>query len=440
LFAAALLAWTTVFHAKGIELRPDVPAMVLLLLAFVVLSGAGSESSWRRLLSVGFLCGLAMLFTQKSVVPVAGIGAAACCSRCLARGPGAEGIWNVLTRVALPMLSGAAAVWGIASLLFAAAAAAGDFWYSTWYQLWIWSIRSNRWDHLRPTLAGDLTVWVAAASEICFVARRWRRAETWDHGWGAVAVIAAVCITSLPFVKATYPQFYLLWMPFLAALAGSRIAGVLADATNRGQVIAIIVAGAILATLQAVLWRRAYSSGFSGSLPRLAGLESSNAVVLLVLACAMCAIVVLALRRQGGFALFVMTGLGMTYGVLRDIDLALWSNGKQVVTIEEVNRQIAPDERVLDGFTGLAALRRHAWYYWWINEYSLALVPQLEREGALLERLKSDPPAGILFDRNVELLPADLLAWIREKYEPVDPPPLWKWKSGSDRDAARESR
>ena len=34
---------------------------------------------------------------------------------------------------------------------------------------------------------------------------------------GRLAV--ALKFASIPFVKATYPQFYLLWMPFLAALA-----------------------------------------------------------------------------------------------------------------------------------------------------------------------------------------------------------------------------
>jgi hypothetical protein len=431
LLAAVLLAWTSVFQVKGIELRPDVPAMLLLLLAVVVLNDSGREASRRSYIAVGLLCGLALLFTQKSVIPAAGIGAAMCVSRLLNRAPVTESMLTALARVVVPIVAGVAAVWGIASLLFAAAGAADDFWYSTWYQLWIWPIRSSRWEYLRPTLAGDLAVWATAAIEMGFVARQWREAETWKHHRGAIAVVVAVCIASLPFVKATYPQFYLLWMPFLAALAASRIITIFADLEKSDRIIATILMGESLVVIQALLWRRAYSSGTGGALPRLAETDFSNAVVLFGLACAMCAVVVLVWRRQWGFSLLLVSGLGMTYGVLRDVDLSLWSNRKQVEAIESIHRQVPPDGRVLDGFTGYAALRPHAWYYWWINEYSLALVPERERDGELLARLKLNPPAAVLFDRNVELLPGDVVEWLRQHYEPVDPPPLWLKKTES---------
>ena len=430
LIAAALLAWTTVFHGKGIELRPDVPAMLLLLLAVGPFTFASGGGSWRRFLCVGFLCGLALLFTQKSVVPAVGIGAAAILSRLLTRDRSIESVATVVARVVVPIVAGAVAMWGMASLLFATAGAMGDFWYSTWYQLWIWPIRSSRWEHLRPTLAGELTVWFAAVMEIGFVAREWRQRETWGHQRGAAAVISTVCIVSLPFVKATYPQFFLLWMPFLAALAARRVADwSLRPATMIRFGTAIFVA-VILCAGEIFLCRRAASAGLAGSLPHLAGAEAANAAVLIVLAVAMCFIVTAAWRRKWSAVALTVCGLGMTYSVLRDIEMALWPNREQVAAIDAVNRQIPVEGRVLDGFTGLAALRQHAWYYWWINEYSLALVPEQERAAGLLERLERNPPAGILLDRNVELLPPEVVGWIRARYEPVEPKPLWLRRSG----------
>ena len=115
----------------------------------------------------------------------------------------------------------------------------------------------------------------------------------------------------------------------------------------------------------------------------------------------------------------------MGYGALRDVDAALWSNGKQVAAIEAVNRQVRPDGRVLDGFTGYGALRPHEWYFWWINEYSLALVPDEERETGLPALLEEHPPAAVLFDEHLELLPRPVLDWIRAHYEPAEPPVLW---------------
>jgi hypothetical protein len=191
LLAMALLAWTSVFHAKGIELRPDVPAMLLLMLAVSQIDYATGGGSWRRFLYVGMLAGLAMLFTQKSIVPAAGIAVAACLARIVTRDSASESIRTILMRVAVPMAAGIAVVWGTAALLFSIAGAAGDFWYSTWYQLWIWPVRSSRWDHLRPTLAGDLTVWAAAVVEIAVVLKEFRAVETWQEQRGVAAMIAA---------------------------------------------------------------------------------------------------------------------------------------------------------------------------------------------------------------------------------------------------------
>jgi 4-amino-4-deoxy-L-arabinose transferase-like glycosyltransferase len=360
LLAMALLAWTTVFHAKGIELRPDVPAMLLLILAVGQFTYATGGGSWRRFLFVGLLAGMAMLFTQKSLVPAAGITLAACLARLLTREPHSESAETVLARVIVPTLAGIALVWGIAALLFATAGAAGDFWYSTWYQLWIWPVRSSRWEHLRPTLAGDLTVWVAALIDIGALLTRFRASESWKEQSGVVAVIAAVCIISLTFVKATYAQYYLLWMPFLAALAARRL------------------------------------------------IVSSERV-----------------GERGMFSLLIIAAVGMSYGAWRNVQTARWSNAEQVTAIEAVNRHVSPDGRVLDGFTGYGVLRPHAWYYWWINEYSLALIPQRDREAGLLHVLEESPPAAVLFDSNLELLPRRVVDWIEAHYEPADPAVLW---------------
>lgn len=425
LLAMLLLACSTVFHTKGIELRPDVPAMLLLLLAVSRFAYATGGGCWRRFLYVGSLAGLAMLFTQKSVVPAAAIMAAACLSRVITRAPESESVGTILSRVAVPLAAGIALVWGIAALLFAFAGAANDFWHSTWYQLWIWPVRSSRWENLRPTLAGDLTIWLAAVVEISGIFKNFRSPEMWKDQRGAVSVIAALCITSLAFVKAAFPQFYLLWMPLLACLAAHQIVGLCERLAERRAVLTVIVAGECLVLVEFILWRRAFRAGAAGALPRLAELELVNVLVLLALGIALVSVVVAARREKWEAALLLLAGLGMGYAALRNVDSALWSNRDQVAAIEAVNRQVPPEGRVLDGFTGYAVLRPHAWYFWWINPYSLALVPEQDLEVRLLIRLEESPPAAVLFDQNVELLPRHVLDWIQIHYEPGEPAVLW---------------
>ena len=425
ILAMALLAWTTIFHAKGIELRPDVPAALLLILGVSQFTFATGGGSWRRFLCVGLLAGLATLFTQKSIIPAAGIALAACLARLVTREPQSESAGTVLARVIIPFAAGVAAVWGTASLAFATAGAAGDFWYSTWYQLWIWPVRSSRWEYLRPTLAGDFTVWVAGLIEIVSFLKTCRASETWKDQRGVLAVVSAVCILSLTFVKATYAQYYLLWMPFLAVLAARRLVQWCERAIARRTDVAVITAGLFLAVMQSVLWQRAYWAGFSGGLPRLGEMGATNAPVLLTFAAVLVGIVALARRGRVDTAILLAAALGMGYGILRDIDMALWSNRHQVVAIEAINRRVPPDGRVLDGFTGYGALRPHEWYYWWINEYSLALIPPDVREKGLLNVLEATPPAAVLFDQNLNLLPPRVSDWIKAHYTPTDLAVLW---------------
>jgi len=174
-----------------------------------------------------------------------------------------------------------------------------------------------------------------------------------------------------------------------------------------------------------VLWCRARSAGLGGALPRLVDFESANVVVLLALGAAVFAVAVAAIKRQWPAAVLLVAGLGMGYGVLRDIDTALWSNRDQVAVIEAVNRQVPHNGRILDGFTGYGVLRPHEWYYWWVNEYSLALVPDEELRTGLLARLQKNPPAAVLFDRNLGRLPENVLDWIRKNYRPADLAVLW---------------
>ncbi len=58
----------------------------------------------------------------------------------------------------------------------------------------------------------------------------------------------------------------------------------------------------------------------------------------------------------------------------RNLDALCWSNRRQVAAMAEVCRLVGPNETVFDGFTGLGAFRRHAYYYWWLNPYSLRLM------------------------------------------------------------------
>jgi len=124
-------------------------------------------------------------------------------------------------------------------------------------------------------------------------------------------------------------------------------------------------------------------------------------------------------------AILYFTIVAQFYGLLRMSDALFWSNAYQVHVIESVNKAVPPGGRVLDGFTGAGALRRHALYYWWINDYSRALMQRFGDEAKILPELKRHPPDAVLLDSELEKLPAEVVDWLQERYEQPGDLPVW---------------
>ncbi|MGQ0637646.1 MAG: ArnT family glycosyltransferase [Planctomycetaceae bacterium] len=425
LVTAALLAWSSIFHRKGIELRPDVPATLLVTIAFYLsLAPHPGRLAWRWL-TIGLLAGAATLFTQKSVVPVAGLVLGIALREILNRAP-----TRAVASVAAIGLAGVLA-WGTAAALFAAYGAATAFLDSTLVRLFVWPIRGQRWDYLRPTLIADCTVWLAAAAELWAVLRDWKARETWETGAGQTATAALFSILGLFWVKATYTQYYLLWLPLLAALAARRLIVWNELAPSRGTWLAarlvatLLIAGGVAQTLRDV------SLQSLGSLPHLAGhspawrASSPGVAVLITMAGVAIWLIVLFGRWRWRAVVTLLAVLGMFHAAVRNLDTHVWPNHEQIATMGEVHAAAGPEESVLDGFSGYGALRPHAYYYWWINEYSLALMTPAERGPELLAALEAAPPAVVLLDSELERTPPEVLDWIRANYRPGARSPMW---------------
>lgn len=437
--AMCLLAWTTIFHAKAIELRPDVPAMLLLLAVVSASIGGDSRRPAWHWLGIGVLAGLATLFTQKSIVPIAGLAFAGGLQELLRQSLPAEARlfrkrrasdWLCGLRVPCLFAIGGAFAWGATMCLFATAGAAEDLLHSTVRQLWIWPLASHTWDHLRPTLAADLLVWLTSAVECVAVARACRHSETWTSGRGVVAVTILACASALFWAKAAYPQFYLLWMPLLSAFAARRLVIWSESATAPLWKWGVCGGGFLFLVMEFAVLARSLQRGDAGALPHLTRALPPAFPATACAAGVLCALAIALLfaarHERTHSAIALLAALGTCYAAARNVDRLCWSNAEQVAAIAAVNAQVPADQTVLDGFTGYAALRPHAYYYWWINGYSLALMSPADRETKLLEHLKANPPAAVLLDHDLQLLPQPVIEWIKSRYHPVAPPPLWR--------------
>jgi len=436
--AATLLALSTVFHLKAIEFRPDVPAALLLLGAVLAWTSAASS---RRVFLAGMLAGLATLFTQKSLIPTMGLWLGQMILLLFQSDAAAPGDLHqtrsarlsTAVRSTLYFALGGALPWGLTFGLFATAGAADDLWRGAVYQLWVWPMRSNRLETFLPVFVSDLGLYSAALLELTWRLRQRCRSQrsAQDEPELIVVMVALLwCLLSLTWVKAVYAQYYFLWQPLLAVVAAKRLTDWSRSPDNIRFVLTVGIPALVLSVLQLLLWFRAVESGSGGALASLSPwLDRLSPAIPWCLLMLLGSTLFAASQGHRRRAVLYFTILAQFYGLLRMTEALFWSNAHQVHVIETLHQHVPPQGRVLDGFSGAGALRRHALYYWWINDYSRALMQRLDDEARVLPELQRNPPNAILFDTELEKLPAEVLDWIKEHYEPSADLPFWMPKA-----------
>jgi 4-amino-4-deoxy-L-arabinose transferase-like glycosyltransferase len=429
--APILLACTTTFFWKTIEVRPDVPAMLLLTVAacFVIERPKAGLAA----LLVGFLLGVATLFTQKAIVP----GAAMIFSQltvfyCDRKSVNVGSAHCMMTSLGYCTLAaiGGVGTWTIALALFSTAGASGAFLQGTIYQLWRWPVHQSPLVVLKPTLSADLPLWLAATVAVVASVRtmlsQTEKPESNQQNWrrSVLSLTVLLCFVLGLFIKAVYAQYYLLWFPLAAVVAADWLARCAGDEMTVRRRWALLGLLALLVTVEAALAAYAIHRGPEGALPHLieqCSAFATGAIAVGLIAVAAVAASICVLRNRLAAAVACLVALGFVYAGLRNLDAICWSNRSQLAALATVDRLVGPDETVFDGFTGLGAFHRHACYYWWLNPYSLNLIEATGREQSLLDCLKRSPPKLVCLDENIETLPG-VVTWIERNYRPIEPP------------------
>jgi hypothetical protein len=90
-----------------------------------------------------------------------------------------------------------------------------------------------------------------------------------------------------------------------------------------------------------------------------------------------------------------------------------WPNRDQLAGMEFVQKLVPPDQPVLDGFTGYGALRPHAWYWYWVNEHTLAMIRAAHQSRIPSQLTRQGIPALVIVDSSLETLltPDDLVVY-----------------------------
>lgn len=225
--AAVLLAFFGTFAIKSVEIRPDLPAALLLsaALASAASSRRGAGAWTGSFLALGAWC------SPKIVFAAVGLLAAA--------------LWRRRESTAaarafiLQLLSAAAAVAALGCCWLAAHHALGPMW--DLYVVLNGRFRSGAaaWPTtLRPSLASDPLVWALGLAGLARARRRPEEAGVF------VAALAGLFVS-----PSAYPQYLLFVAPALCVLAGSALAGWTLAArapARRAAIAGVVVALAVV--------------------------------------------------------------------------------------------------------------------------------------------------------------------------------------------------
>jgi hypothetical protein len=354
LFAPTLLLAHTFFFQRGLEVRPDVPAQLCLILAVVALQRAVATPQRRWAWVAGALLGLAGLATPKAIYAAAGATLAACYVTGR-QSPGRRLSSSVATLARI--LAGAAPVVGLALAAIASQGHLGGF-YADFVQanlaMRIDDTELYRWSLLSSTATLNTVFWLLAAAGSAVIFRRRRELPP---GFAEILLgTSAAGFAGVFHVQSPLAQFYLTFLPALAVAGAAGGAALVDWASRRGSpwMGAAALAAVLVAATAPPIW---------------------------------------SLRFQLGTMV------------------------SQVNIIREVRGLVGPDERVFDCWSGLYLTRLPAYRYFFLpSDVQRLLGPErLERD--LRPVLENRRVKVVIVDRrSFEQLPPRILQLVEDRF------------------------
>jgi 4-amino-4-deoxy-L-arabinose transferase-like glycosyltransferase len=366
LLAAALLVSQPIFLQKTIEMRPDVPALAFFLGALLLLLRGLREDAeatkttgrWRFFVAAGLSLGAAVMFTQKMLFVLPGLF-------------GGLGLWSLFGGRGAPAGAGG----GVRSrLLLALAFVVG----------------------LGLPGAGTLAAFAYHHAGREFVTNNFLLNAQWKHF--ATRQFFKLIVTSGP----------VLLLGLLGA--GAFAARFLREGRRQweGVLLLSITVGLFLGVLVMPVPHRQY---YLMPLP-IVCLFAADGLLTLVDR-------VPERRRPSLFnaalVLLAILPAVAVYSSFRD------RNDAQLAKLRTVFERTKPTDLVMDGWEGMGVFRPHAFYYYFLHEEAVAMLPQAKLDAYLdaLERGEGQPKL-IAMDKNLRTLGPRFLRFVEGRYTSSD--------------------
>jgi hypothetical protein len=401
--SVVLLSSAVVFAQKTLEVRPDVPALVLWLAGLVTLlrateSGIGSRTQrWRFTLS-GLLLSGAILTAQKMVVVIPGFGLAMLWYLLTGQGAGGKRLLNCLHQAAgfiAPIIATSAFFWMHHAL-----------WPFIKYSLINTEWKTRHAPHLLTHVIAQNPILVVLACLGLVREAFYARTSTANAMLFLITVGAISGVFALP---TPWLQNYLIFLPLLSLYAGSFLLFI-ADCISRTE-FAFSRPGQRLAAAVA------FGLGAAGVITLLS--EPVSPYVHALFAILLLAGIVLLLRLPEAALVCLLLAFSVhpAYEIHKELSS---SNAVQIQKLRYVLANTLPTDTVMDGWSGLGVFRPSAWFYPFVHG---EIVPLLSADDGdqLWRGLQSGQIAPKFVFPNEAMLSisSQVAIFLLSHYEPV---------------------
>ncbi len=407
---AAMLAFNFVFLWRTIEIRPDIPAAALLLEGIIRLWDGWRDGSARRWLGAGLLFGTAFLFTQKVVYPLLGTGAAVVLWL-LSPPPGIG--FRDRRRALILLVAGGLLPIAALALFFHLQGGLIDLVRTNillplrWRRkVWPWHLRTLVFYNPFFTAAGGMGILYRLRTAFK------SRPEGYREFLPVLTVSAGIAGSWL--VPIAQPQYFLSFLPLAAVFSGFAFLAFAQWATRTGPAgksaayLLFIAVGAGIPVIFKTLFN--YRLGINLG-------DFWTGVVISILAAVIAFAALLKPKIvKPQTAVLLLAAAVLVRPAWTFAHYHLLHNRDQLKAIDYLHRITAPDDRVMDGWTGISVFRPHAYYYYFLHEGMLKMLSEEDKGERLLAALKENPPKVIINDVYLNSVGEEVREFIARRY------------------------
>jgi 4-amino-4-deoxy-L-arabinose transferase-like glycosyltransferase len=469
LLGALLLSYTLMFVEKSVEIRPDVPAVACWLAGLVALVRGTRSARAFWYLTSGVYLGAALMFTQKALFGLVGVGIALAWTHAYA---GSGRPWLERFRFSSLFVLGLAAPVLVTVGWFLSQSALSTFAHDNFVMNAMWKRRFPPFEYIaqlvqqNPFLAAlGLAGWTLGVVSL-------GGRDQVRQGMAVPAAATLTLLIGLFVIPVPYRQYFQFLLPLWAIYAG-RILW-LAVGTSSPRIVGRSgtwrpwPARRIVKAIGVALGAGILAAALTYSRPALRGSTARFLSLWIVLIAGM-PFGWLSLGWQRALALTLVLGLGYRLTPLRWMGLvyeatavalvavAYRSRGREVAMalvvtgvlaapaltllggryerndgmlreIEYVMAETSPDDTVLTGWHGSGVFRPHAYYYFFLHDELQAMLSERQRGEDVVRALATRRPAMIEYDDAIRALPQVVQDYIARHYEPTGMGPLYRRK------------